>query len=324
LKISEDVLETIRFAAKQGKDDDLRETLEKYFGAVKPQKSFAQEVEEYVMSTDGYFSSTEILKSLHVSTDPEERRRAQKNISIILRRLKDRGLTEKYGPKGGVYRKIERECEGLDWQNAPTDDMPIEFPLGIHELVNIYPGNIIAIAGYKDSGKTAFALNFARLNMDKYETHYFSSEMGESELHLRLNLFKNMEKEDWGCKFWERNANFADVIRPDAINIIDYIEIIDDHWLVGRYLSDIHNKLRNGIALIALQKPYGRDIARGGESSLDKPRLYLSMNPGEMKIYRAKNWKDRENPNGKIMKFKLYSGWDFTPTSFWARPQEEE
>jgi hypothetical protein len=37
----------------------------------------------------------------------------------------------------------------------------------------------------------------------------------------------------------QRSANFADVIQPDQINIIDYLEITDNFFLVAEELSEI-------------------------------------------------------------------------------------
>ena len=91
--------------------------------------------------------------------------------------------------------------------------------------------------------------------------------------------------------------------------------------MIGKYLLDIHNKLKRGIAFIALQKPYGRDYARGGESSLDKPRLYLAMNPGQVKIISAKNRRGRESPNGLVLDFKLFNGSELYPQGFWRKEE---
>ena len=283
--------------------------------AIRKERPLAKEVEEWVLSTQGWFSSTEIYSCLQLSTRDEK-----KNVSIILRRLVDNDVIERHPSKNGWFRRIELDCEPINWREAPTDDMPIELPLDIHKMVNIYPGNIIIIAGFKDAGKTAFLLNFIKLNMNRYEIKYFSSEMGGSELKLRLGFFKDVKESDWKFQSRERQRNFADVIYPNAVNVIDYMEIVDDFWMVGKYLQDIDAKLKEGIAIIALQKPRGRDVARGGDSSLDKPRLYLAMNPGEIKIISAKNWKGKRNPRGLVREFKLYSGTKFVPISDWDEP----
>ena len=144
MKLSQDALRKIRTAVE---DADIQAAVEEAIGEVTNKKSLAEEVKEFVMSTDGYFSSTEVIKSLHLSTEPEQRRRDMKNISIILRRLREHGVIEKYGSRQGVYRRIERECEVIDWQNAPTTEIPLKFPLGIEEFVKIYHKSIIMVAG---------------------------------------------------------------------------------------------------------------------------------------------------------------------------------
>jgi len=92
--------------------------------------------------------------------------------------------------------------------------------------------------------------------------------------------------------------------------------------------------LKEGIAIIGLQKNAGRydqktgkwtdrDLGRGGALSIEKPRLYLAMGHGRMKIVKAKNWRGKDNPNGMITKFKLYQGHDFGQIGFWEKPYEK-
>jgi len=82
--------------------------------------------------------------------------------------------------------------------------------------------------------------------------------MGLSELRMRLELFENCTKDLWKqVRFYERSENFDDVIDPNGINIIDYLEVLDDFWKVGQQIKAIHDKLKNGIAVIAIQKNKG-------------------------------------------------------------------
>lgn len=283
----------------------------------KRDRRWEAEVTEWVHDTSGYFSLNACYSDLGAFSVNEK-----SSVRNTLKRLKDKGVIESHPLKSGFYRRFELECEPLDWRNAPTNDVDIKFPFDIHKKVKIFKSNIIVVAGFKSAGKTAFLLNFIKLNMNEHEIHYFNSEMGSSELRLRLGLFADIKESEWNFKSWERKSNFAEVIKPNKINVIDYIEITDNHWMIGKYLQDIDAKLGEGIAIVALQKPWGRDIARGGESSLDKPRLYLAMNPGEIKIVDAKNWRGTDNPNGEVMEFKLFSGSEFhpTPPGFWKKP----
>jgi hypothetical protein len=147
--------------------------------------------------------------------------------------------------------------------------------------------------------------------------------MGHSELRTRLELFPDLSLQQWKFKPYERSGNFSDVIKPDAINIIDYLEISDTFYNIGGMLTAIYEKLNDGIAIIALQKTPGKDIGRGGSFSVEKPRLYVSISndyPGHTaKIIKCKNWRTSENPNGLSKHFTLHQGHHIVDAPNWSR-----
>jgi hypothetical protein len=148
--------------------------------------------------------------------------------------------------------------------------------------------------------------------------------MGGSELKKRLSLFPNTIPSQWQFKAWERSDNFSDVIKPgkSRINIIDFLEIHDEFYKVGGQLAEIHKKLKGAIAIVALQKNAGSDTGLGGFRGLEKPRLYLAMSPSKLKIVKAKNWKSSDNPNGKVIRFKVAQGCIFKPQGGWHREEK--
>jgi len=275
------------------------------------ERSVMDDVKNWCDMQSGFFTTNELCVGLGLNT------RHEKNAAYIaLNRLKKENIIEKYGNKAGCYRRVDSDIDEMNWEDAPTKDLSIDYPLGIHELVKTYPTNIVIIAGTSNSGKTSLLLDLARRNANKFPIHYFNSEMGLSELKMRLDLFENADRELWKkIKFYERGDNFDDVIKPDAINIIDYLEVLDDFWKVGASIKAIHNKLKNGIAIIALQKNKGAELGRGGSLGLEKPRIYLSMEFGKVTIAKAKNWRTTENPNGKSIQFKIAGGWKILPDS---------
>lgn len=235
---------------------------------------------------------------------------------MAIKRIVQMGWIEPVGNKSGVYRKVNKQTEKIDFLNASGDMLDLKWPFGIEKLCGIMPKNIIVVTGSPDTGKTAFLLDFIRRNMDKWKINYFSSEMGALELKSRLNKFPQLPLENWKFNPSERSSNFADVIRPDEINVIDFLEIHQDFYLIGQWIKDVFDKLNKGIAIIAIQKNTGKgvDIARGGVGSLEKPRLYISLsnNPHTLKIVKAKNWiNDMVNPNGLFMRYKIVGGCQF-------------
>jgi len=58
--------------------------------------------------------------------------------------------------------------------------------------------------------------------------------------------------------------------------------------MIAPALAKIQSKLINSVAVVGLQKKRDSDTAYGGEQTLKKAVLYIAMNPGRLKIVRAK------------------------------------
>jgi hypothetical protein len=264
--------------------------------------------------TSGYFDSTSVHRNLLLSTKDELRA-----MSAALGRLVAEGVIERYGEKRGVYRRVEKDYQVIDFVNASDEIFPIKWPFNIERYVEICPGNPIIIAGEKDAGKTALLLNCVQMNMNAHRIFYFSSEMGDREIKKRLLKF-GISLKQWKFTVIERASNFSDVIQPDDINIIDFLEVYQDFYKIGLYIREIYDKLKKGIAIIALQKNPGVDWGLGGMRSMEKARLYLSIEKGRIKIISGKNWASEVNPAGLQLDFKLVQGCDFKVQKDWYRP----
>jgi len=233
-----------------------------------------------------------------------------------LRRMKKEGIIEPAGRMAGEYRKINSEVEEIDFMTAPTDKVDVVWPFELESLVDTYSKNIVVVSGTPDSGKTAFLLGFTEMNMDDHKIHYFSSEMAATEMRARLEKF-DRPLESWNFTAVERAGQFADVIKPDDINVIDFLELNSDFFLVGALIKNIFDKLNKGIAVIALQQAPGAEYGRGGVGSAEKARLYVSLSrnkdgQNQIKVVKGKNWHDpRVNPNGRFKRFSLIGGCKF-------------
>lgn len=241
----------------------------------------------------------------------------------LLRRI-HKSKIERVGNRNGQFRRVESECLPIEWQAAEEEPADLSLPFGLSRLVDMMPGNIAVVAGEPNAGKTAFLLNVVRENMHKAEVHYFNSEMGSQELRKRLAKF-DMPLDSWTFHAWERTDNFQDAIRPGTgkLNIIDFLEVSEDFYRVGGMLKAIHDKLQGALAIVALQKNRGTDLGMGGGRSLEKPRLYLALEPGLCRIVKAKNWKTSTNPNGLQLKFKTVDGCKLLPQGDWFRNIED-
>lgn len=270
--------------------------------------NLTEELKKFISVTYGSFSRNEASQSVTNHNIPVLRatlHRLCQGVDAIIEPDKARG--------DGWFRRIENNETEIDFKNATGDFLPIKWPFGIEQWFNTAPKNIIIVAGEPDSGKTAFLLNLAGLNnFTSIPVFYFSSEMGEFEMRERLKGFTKPLIDGWRMKVFDRSCNFADVIRPDAINIIDFLEIHEDFYKVGLYIKQIFDKLNKGIAVIALQKNPGKEQGLGGMRSIEKARLAINMERGgRLIIDKCKNWATMNNPRGLAIEYSLVGGCHF-------------
>ena len=279
----------------------------------------AQDIKDYVTGTHGWFSYEEMDKELGIRHKRDKDNRRQ-----VMKRLKADGIVEAHNQHNKLFRYVNVAVRLIDFKAAgKRTPLAIRYPFSIENYFATYSRNVVVLAGVSNAGKTAFLLNFIRLNMADFSIYYQSSEMGDAELANRLLKFEDLALEDWNFVPEERSSDFADVIRPDCINIIDYMEVTENFYMVAGHIKQIHEKLRSGIAVIALQKKQGAKLGRGGDFGLEKARLYLSMDAGKLTIHKAKNWANPElNPNGLVLGFKLVNGCKFSITTNWHQVEE--
>ena len=268
----------------------------------------------WVEQQDGWFDANQLDKELGLIT-PQQKSNRRK----VIMRLKEQGVVEANRSQSGKYRFINTEVDKIDWQNADASQrLNVKWAFPIHELCYLVPGNIVVVAGSSDSGKTALLLDFTARNLYDYNINYFSSEMGEVELKGRIDLFEQAGITpvcDWAeVNFMERSRDFADVVEPNKINIIDYLEMNDNFFAVGGTILSIWEKLAGtGLAVIAIQKEPKADLGRGGQFSMEKARLYLTMDYNKLTIKKGKNrMNPAVNPNNRSWTFQnIWGGCKF-------------
>ena len=323
-----DVLRKLYRVDKEDYDEKfLEEEVMNWFetskeGNSKPQKSVQAEVEDWLTShTSNKPCDSDVTCSLLVcySDLGYKTPREKGSCRMAFKRLVERGKLEPMRDRSGMYRYVNGKMEEIDYINVDTTPFPIKFPLGVHEFVETYKKSLVVLAGEPNAGKTGFMLNLAYLNREM-SPDYFSSEMGGPELHIRLKKFNHPFDEWRKVRFISQSVDFKRTINPNGLNIIDYLEVSKDFYEVGGMLTEIFNKLDNGVAVVAIQKPPGRDTGIGGARTLDKARLYMSIDSGMLKIVKGKLWRQEAiNPNGLFCNFKLVAGAKFIKESEWRQ-----
>jgi hypothetical protein len=273
----------------------------------------------WVKETTGWWATEELDRDLGIIDTRDKENRRQ-----ILHRFKEQGIVEQHTKVNKQWRYVNRRLTFLDFKGASSVGvLPIKWPLGIEKYVKLFPGNIAVVAGTQNAGKTALLLDLIRQNMNQFSVYYFCSEMGKDELQDRLRMFPGMALDDWHFKALERSSDFEDVIVPDCVNIIDFLEMTDELYRVNTHLTNMSHKVGTGLAVVAIQKKEGAKFGRGQEFGLEKPKLYLSMDKGRLTIIKGKSWANpKVDPNGLTIGFKIAGGCEFQVTREWEKGNE--
>jgi len=279
------------------------------------ERNLHAEVGEFIAVTSGDFSVTSCYLMLQVVT-----KECKGTIRQSFKRYAEQGVIEKVGTKDGVYRRVEKDLAFIDFSEPDEEENEfiVKMPFNLGEIVDIFAGNIILIGGEYNAGKTTFLLNILRMNKNKVPLRYISSEMGKKEFKRRFRGFYGIAPDFWKndamTDYVKRSHSFSAVIRPKALNIIDYLEFPRGDYTQGaELLTQIHDKLEGGVAVVAIQKKEGTRLPRAGDLVMEKPRLVITLTKagkdedtteGVAEILKAK-FPKAGKLDGKRLKFEI-------------------
>lgn len=282
-------------------------------------KQVSKLVDDWIlMHQDETFNLDTICKQLEVTS-----RDARTAVTTKLWHLVKDGKLEK---NNTIYRYINTIYKEEEWWKAAENYFPLNFPsnhhnddnsyFGFADCIKLTAGSLLVIAGQTSAGKSAFCRNLLWDNMHQKHCRYMVSETSSSSFR---NYANRMTWENWQngdtkpCfEFIPRYKDFQDIILPDAINIIDWLDIPSgEYYRIGQEMQKIKEKLNNGIAVIAIQKDGNKDYGRGGTFSIELASVYLTIdydrehNLNWLMVKKAKEWTGEYDPNNKIYGFQI-------------------
>ncbi len=245
-------------------------------------------------------------------------REGRQMVAIKLREEIVKGKLEKLNR---IYRYIDNTIKYIDWVNAEENDiLSIKFPwdretntgFSFDKHVILSPKDLIVIAGDSNAGKTAFIINMLWENMDTHSCTLMGNEYSPVKFKRRVSrmTWNNPLKEDGTPKFEliERYQDWKDIVRPDNINLIDWITVSSgEFYMMDSILQGIQSKLNHGIAVVAIQKSTSKGVGEGGDFSKRIASLYLAIDFERITVVKAKEW-NSVNPNNKTYGFKIVDG----------------
>jgi len=279
--------------------------LEKIKSAVtklaRKERNWQEDVDRFIAVTDGTFSVTECYSTLQAVTKQDKGA-----VRIALNRRKDKTI-QKVGGKDGVYSKVDQKMEFITFTEDEGVAYPVTLPMGLGSLVSTMSGNIILVAGEYNAGKTTFLMNVLQMNRNRLPIRYLSSEMDSEEFKIRFRgygLPMEFWKPDEMLDYVKLKANndYHHCLKPDGLNIIDYLEFRDSDYTLGaEIMRQIHDALGKGICIVGIQKKEGTRLPRSGDLVLEKPRLVITLTkvPGEKEMVLAEILKAKIPRMGK-------------------------
>ena len=263
-------------------------------------ETLSSRIQGYIDSvTECDINVTILDNMLGIVTERDKANRRQ-----IMKRLVEDGHLLK--TKSGIFTKESGDAPEIDIDNFDSDAYikDIKLPFGLHNFVKVFPKNIIMFAGKSNSGKSTILCNILKLNnASGLPMTYFNSEMGGEELKDRIENLK-LDKRNFDIREWD--GLFASVIKPNNINVIDYLELTENYFRVAQEFKDYTKKLKRGIVIVAMQKKGdvvladGKKnkymLADGGDKGIAKPRLYLSVDYDETEHHYVMTVIKHKNP----------------------------
>lgn len=234
----------------------------------------------------------------------------------MMRRCKKKGIAYPVDGRDGWWRQADKSMEEICWWDGDDEiGENILLPLGINKYCYVPLPSLIIVAGKYNAGKTAFCINVVNLNLEKWENKldFYVSE-GAEMMKSKFEALNAYISKPPPFKMYRKTENFADVISPEHLSVIDYLRVdMSKTYEIGNALFAIFNKLTTGIAVVAMQKPPGdRKVAFGGASTAFEPSLYLGMDKDTIGFEKIKVPRivDIDPYNLKIQ-FKIMKGVNF-------------
>ncbi|KKM80160.1 hypothetical protein LCGC14_1342670 [marine sediment metagenome] len=282
-------------------------------------------IRDWASGTVGWWTTRQLDEDLEVGS-PEG-----KNVRrVSLHRMCQDGAIEKHPHQEGKYRYIRKDYHKLNPKADPGNVLSLHWPYAREDgtsfglnRVKIYPKSVIVLAGVSNACKTAWCLNFLVENMEHHHCMYMTNELSDEEFVDRMSNFEWAELTngdgEWKFDAVEHFENYHDILQPDAVNIIDYLDPGENPYYIGVLIDQIRQKLNKGIAVIAIQKRITSWIDKegnkkysyaeygtGGQYSEHRARLVLHFDPTEDHHYTMLIKKSKVyGLNGRRFKFDI-------------------
>jgi energy-coupling factor transporter ATP-binding protein EcfA2 len=289
-------------------------------------KLTTDEVREFLRPLEGKeISLADLRRELQILPGTD----AFDDVRTIMFRLVQQGIVKASGKRNGVWKVIKKvnPVPVFSVHRERKPPVPLMFPkdrntemeLEFAEHIVIREGDCILIAGQSNFGKTTLAMNFLGENIDKLPVLLGNEFTKDDDPTPRfLNRLDAMDWVEWvngdgQDKFTLLPVydDFAENIVKGRINIIDWINLPGEYYLISPIMEAIKHAIGNGIAILVIQKNPGLDYGRGGAPTKDFADLEILIDKHSNTESRITIGKVKESTgaiSGRSWAFGIFKG----------------
>jgi len=184
----------------------------------------------------------------------------------------------------GKYRRVKRVEPVVWWEGDTEDPLDFRFPrsydddteFGIENMVEVFAGDMVLLTGRTNGGKTAIALSILGENLDLMRGVLMGSEYTAANGQASPKFKRRMKRMSWAN--WLKDgkprldllpvgSDYEDYIEADKLNVIDWISLPGEYYLIDKVLKAIKDRVGRGVVVAVTQKNKGAEFSEGGERS---------------------------------------------------------
>ncbi len=233
------------------------------------------------------------------------------------------------GRKGAGDYKIIRQVQAIKVygrERRPPYDFffPKCFDTGMEFLfaedIVVREGDMVLLSGQSNYGKTTLCLSICAENIHAHPV-LMGNEYTTTDLEPSPRLLDRLDRMDW-VSWYDLNGednftllpvheDYVEHIVKDSINIIDWINLPGEYYLISPVMEGIKKAVGKGIAVIALQKNSDKEYGRGGAMTKDFADCELlldSYGDSEVKLTIGKVKEAKRRVMGRMFAYSIEKG----------------
>uniref|UniRef100_A0A6M3LH26 Uncharacterized protein n=1 Tax=viral metagenome TaxID=1070528 RepID=A0A6M3LH26_9ZZZZ len=200
------------------------------------------------------------------------------------------------GKQDGTYKVLLPITPITTVTNRNTPALDFRFPrnygqdegsFGFEEFVEIFPGDLILITGRSNYGKTIMALSLMAENLGILKAVVMGSEYTASDTELSPKFERRIKRMTWANLINDDGTlnfvllpvggDYEDYIVPGCSNVIDWISLNGEYYLIDRVTKQMKDSVGNGVVIAVTQKNKDAEFGEGGERSTRYVDLELKI-----------------------------------------------